>query len=403
MLPIRIQQNSPQHLALRAIGVLLLAYVILSPLTQDLKANEYGRLTDMAVLALGALALNLLIGFTGQISIGHSAFFGLGAYTTAILMDTHGWSPGTTIPVAAVLCFVVGVLVGIPALRLTGVYLSLVTLALAQIFPALVRKFDELTGGSRGIGGLRYDPPSWTGLEDGRVDRGKWLYIVALVMLAIGYVVMRNLVKSRIGRAMVAVRDNTTAASVMGVHVAVVKTVVFGISASLAGVAGCVFALRQTQVTPDNVLFTILGAILLLVIMVVGGTASLLGPLVGAVVYYRVDEFTRDLPNKDYMPDGIISFLEGRPNLATIVFATLLILLMFIAPFGIVGFVKRLARRVVIALPRPPRPGEPIPAGDMLPSDEIFTAQTPAEVEATESLTPGNPGTPVTPDPGGTE
>ena len=352
--PLRIDYGSPQHIALRVVGFVAIAYYALSPFFRDLKASDYGQLTDIAILALAAVSLNLLIGFTGQISIGHSAFFGLGAYTTAILMSTHGWSPGWTFPIAALLCFGVGVLVGIPALRLTGVYLSLVTLALAQLFPALVRKFDEITGGSRGITRLSYTPPSWTGLSAKTVDRNEWLYGVALVMLVIGYVVVRNLVKSRIGRAMVAVRDNTTAAAVMGVHVAVVKTVVFGISAALAGLAGSVFALRQTQATPDTLNYTILGAIIFLVIMVIGGTASLLGPIVGAIVYYRVDEFTRDLPQKDWLPGWFRDFLEGRPNLATVVFAALLILLMFVAPFGIVGLAKRIGRRVLLIIPRPP-------------------------------------------------
>jgi branched-chain amino acid transport system permease protein len=353
--PVRIDQGSPAHWALRSVGVLIIAYFALSPIFRTLKPNEYGQLTDIAILALAALSLNLLIGFTGQISIGHSAFFGLGGYTTAILMNTHGWSAGWTFPVAAVLCFIVGVMVGIPALRLAGVYLSLVTLALAQLFPALVRKFDDLTGGSRGISNLRYDPPSWTGLDArNRTDRNEWLYWVALTMLILGYVVARNLVKSRVGRAMIAVRDNTTAAAVMGVHVAVVKTAVFGLSASLAGLAGSTFVLRQTQANPDNVNYTILGAIIFLVIMVIGGTASLLGPIVGAVVYYRVDEFTRDLPNKSYLPGFVQDFLQGRPNLATVVFAALLILLMFVAPFGFVGLAKRIGRRFVLVIPRPP-------------------------------------------------
>jgi branched-chain amino acid transport system permease protein len=372
--PVRIDEGSRAHWALRSIGVLAVAYFALSPIFRELKPNEYGQLTDIAILALAALSLNLLIGFTGQISIGHSAFFGLGGYTTAILMNTHGWSAGWTFPVAAILCFFVGVMVGVPALRLTGVYLSLVTLALAQLFPALVRKFDDLTGGSRGIGNLRYDPPSWTGLDArNRADRNEWLYWLALALLVLGYVVARNLVKSRIGRAMIAVRDNTTAAEVMGVHVAVVKTVVFGLSASLAGLAGSAFVLRQTQANPDNLNYTILGAIIFLVIMVIGGTASLLGPIVGAVVYYRVDEFTRDLPNKSYLPGFLQDFLQGRPNLATVVFATLLILLMFVAPFGIVGLAKRIGRRFVLVIPRPPHGVAPeaspvVEPGDVLPT-----------------------------------
>lgn len=380
MLPVRLQQGTPPHWALRVAGALLIAYLALSPMFRDLKPSEYGELTDILVLALAAISLNLLIGFTGQISIGHSAFFGIGSYTLAILVADHGWSPGWTYLVAALLCFVVGVLVGIPALRLKGLYLSLVTLALAQIFPALVRKFDELTGGSAGIDGLRYDAPSWSGLESGRQGRAEWLYWMALLTLAVGYVLVRNLVKSRVGRAMIAVRDNTTAAAVMGVHVAVTKTVVFGLSASLAGIAGCTFALRQTQATPENLNYTILGSILFLVIMVIGGTASLLGPIVGAFVYYRVEQFTRELPAKSWLPDAFTEFLRGRPNLATLVFAALLIILMFVAPFGIVGLAKRIGRRIVQVIPRAPTdpPTSPTAVGE-----EDRVARSPADIALT--------------------
>ena len=381
-LPLRVPFGSPQHWALRAAGVLAIAYVLLLPIVSDLRPNEYGELTDICIIALAALSLNLLIGFTGQISIGHSAFFGVGAYTTAILVKDHGWSPGWTFVAAAVLCFAVGVLVGVPALRLKGLYLTLVTLALAQIFPALVRKFDELTGGSRGINGLRYEQPEWTGLPSGRAGRSEWLYWVALGMLAIGYVVVRNLVKSRVGRSMIAVRDNQTAAAVMGVNVAVTKTVVFGISAALCGVAGSVFAIRQTQATPETLIFTILGSIIFLVVMVIGGAASLLGPIVGAFAYYRFDEYTRSLPDKDYLPGFLTDFLDGRPNLATIVFAALLIILMFVAPFGLVGLAKRIGRKVIFVVPRPPTRDNPVPSDPGLADDSLTTVD-----EADSTLT----------------
>jgi branched-chain amino acid transport system permease protein len=382
-LPFRVPTASPVHWGLRAVGVLAVAYLlIIGPLfVNELRPNEFGELTDICILALAALSLNLLIGFTGQVSIGHSAFFGVGAYTTAILNVDHGWSPGWTFVAAAVICFAIGVLVGLPALRLKGLYLTLVTLALAQMFPALIRNFEDLTGGGRGINGVRYEQPSWTGLEPGRAGRAEWLYWVALAMLAIGYVIVRNLVKSRVGRAMVAVRDNTTAAAVMGVNVAVTKTMVFGISAALCGVAGSQFAIRQTQASPETLLFTILGSIVFLVIMVVGGAASLLGPIVGAFFYYRFDEFTRALPEKSYLPDFLSGFLNGRPNLATIVFASLLVALMFFAPFGIVGLAKRIGRRLVLVVPRPPTAANPVPSDpglptDTLPVDETDTALT---------------------------
>ena len=370
-LPLRVPFASPQHWTLRALGVLAIAYLLLLPIFQELRPNEYGELTDICILALAALSLNLLIGFTGQISIGHSAFFGVGAYTTAILVKDYAWSPGWTFVAAAVICFGVGVLVGLPALRLKGLYLTLVTLALAQMFPALVRKFEWLTGGGRGINGVRYEQPDWTGLPSGRAGRSEWLYWVALAMLVFGYFVVRNLVKSRVGRAMIAVRDNQTAAAVMGVNVAVTKTVVFGISAALCGIAGSQFAIRQTQATPETLTFTILGSIIFLIIMVIGGAASLMGPIVGAFVYYRFDEFTRALPDKSYLPGFLQDFLQGRPNLATIVFATLLIVLMFVAPFGVVGLAKRIGRRLVVVVPRPPSAKNPIPSDPGLPSDDL--------------------------------
>jgi branched-chain amino acid transport system permease protein len=157
----------------------------------------------------------------------------------------------------------------------------------------------------------------------------------------------------------------------MGIHVAVVKTLTFGISAALAGLAGSVFVLRQTQANPDNLSYTILGAILFLVIMVIGGTASLLGPIVGALVYYRVDQYTRDLPSKDYLPGFVHDFLNGRANLATIVFATLLILLMFLAPFGLVGLAKRVGRRIVLVIPRPPLAFEGGATAPVVEPDEV--------------------------------
>src|SRR4029078_255453 len=146
--------------------------------------------------------------------------------------------------------------------------------------------------------------------DNSRGDKAAWLYLLSLFLLVVGYYIARNIVKSRMGRAMVAVRDNTTAAAVMGVNVALVKTIVFGTSAALAGVAGSAFVFRQGQAPPDNLLFTILGSILFVVIMVSGGQASLLGPIVGAIVYYRVDSYTRDLGTRTDLPGTIEDFLH---------------------------------------------------------------------------------------------
>ncbi|MEO7556969.1 MAG: branched-chain amino acid ABC transporter permease [Acidimicrobiales bacterium] len=361
-MPLTIRRGSPQHTTLRVVAVAAIAYYALAPIFATTSASDLGQLVDICILALAAMSLNLLIGFTGQISIGHSAFFGLGAYTTAVLFSKYGWSPGWTFPVAAALCFVVGVLVGVPALRLKGLYLALVTLALAQIFPQLASRMDFLTNGAAGISAVQYKPPSWTGLSASRADRVEWLYWIGLVLLVVGYVVCRNIVKSRVGRAMVAVRDNETAAAVMGVNLAVVKTVTFGVSAGLCGLAGSLFVLRQSQAQPDISYFTIIGAIIFLVVMVIGGASSLTGPIVGAIVYYRLNDYTLGIEKKSYLSFSR-DFLKDRPGLATIVFAALLIGLMFAAPDGIVGLGKRVGRRLVRIGSAPT-----LPPADLAPS-----------------------------------
>src|SRR5690606_26538212 len=137
--------------------------------------------------AVAVLGLNLVAGFSGQISLGHSAFMGVGAYTTAILVADHDWSFVSTIPVSAVLCFAVGVLVGIPALRLQGLYLALATVGLAVLFPSVVNKYDSLTGGSNGKRiprGARLLAPEWTGL-DPREDAHIWVYFLVVVIAAL--------------------------------------------------------------------------------------------------------------------------------------------------------------------------------------------------------------------------
>jgi branched-chain amino acid transport system permease protein len=306
--------------------------------------TDLGMLTDAIILAIVATGLNLLTGYTGQISIGHSAFFGLGAYTTAMLMDKRDWTAGWTFPIVIVGCFLVGVIVGLPALRLRGIYLALVTLGLAVAFPALLnyKELVEFTGGAIGIKNLAYLPPEWTPL-DGRGELHKWNFWLALTVFLICALIASNLLRSRMGRAMVAVRDNETAAAVMGVDRAIVKTVVFGISASMAGIAGSVFALKLSLVEPAIGLFTILGAITFLVIVVIGGAASTWGPLVGALVYTYVSDWARDTGEE-----------HDIAGLAGVLFGALLILFARFAPFGAVGGLKLLRSKFVLVVPRPP-------------------------------------------------
>jgi branched-chain amino acid transport system permease protein len=302
-----------------------------------------GLLTDAIILATAAAGLNLITGYTGQISIGHSAFFGIGAYTTAILVD-RGWAHGWTFPAAAVVAFVIGCVVGLPALRLKGVYLALVTLGLAVAFPAILNydKLEWLTGGALGIKNLTYLPPSWTPFE-GRGDLHLWMFWLSLGIFLIVSLVASNLLRSRVGRSMIAIRDNETAAAVMGVDRAIVKTVVFGLSAAMAGVAGSLFAIKLTLVEPAIGFFTILGAITILVAMVIGGSASTWGPLVGALFYTYVNDWART--------QGEERSIDG---LAGVIFGVILILLARFAPFGIVGLLRKFRSRFVRVIPKPP-------------------------------------------------
>ena len=302
-----------------------------------------GLLTDAIILATAVTGLNLITGYTGQISIGHSAFFGIGAYTTAILVD-RGWGHGWTFPVAALVAFVIGCVVGLPALRLKGVYLALVTLGLAVAFPAVLNydKLEWLTGGALGIKNLTYLPPTWTPW-DGREDLHLWLFWLSFGVFLLVSLIASNLLRSRIGRAMIAIRDNETAAAVMGVNRSVVKTVVFGLSAAMAGVAGSLFAIKLTLVEPAIAYFTIIGAITLLVAMVVGGSASTWGPLVGALFYTYVNDWARTQGEE-----------RGIDGLAGVLFGVILILLARFAPFGVVGSLRKFRSRFVRIVPKPP-------------------------------------------------
>jgi branched-chain amino acid transport system permease protein len=322
-------------------------------------------ITALTLMA-AAMSLNLLLGYTGLISIGHSAFFGIGAYTTGILVSRYGWSPFQTLAVAFAIAFVVGALVSLPALRIKGVYLALVTLALGLVFPQLVKaqKLEWLTGGARGLDktGFRFtkDNPTyeifgwnpWGSLRGENVK--PFHYWIAMIIVIGVYLVCRGVVKSRAGRSMIAIRDNETAAAVMGVNLAITKALVFGLSAALCALPGSLSAIRTGNVTPDSTNITVQGAITFLIVMVVGGAGSLWGPIIGAGLFVFITELTGDWSDPEQIP-GIIRPLFSWSNTppGSGIFAILLIVLMFVAPFGIVGMWRRLVARFVTVTPRP--------------------------------------------------
>jgi branched-chain amino acid transport system permease protein len=276
------------------------------------------------VYAIALLGLNILTGYSGQISIGHGAFYALGAYTSAIMMDRLGVGYYATLPVAAILCFVTGFLFGLPALRLEGLYLALATFALSVATPQLLKYkgVDEWTGGAQGIYINKPDVPF--GLP---ISVDQWVYFICLAVCIVMFVLGRNMMRGRIGRALIALRDHAAAASTMGVNLALYKSLSFGVSSLYAGVAGSLSSIVVQFVAPDS--FSMFVSITFLVGIVVGGIASISGALFGAVVI----EF---LPNVA----GAIS-----TSATWAIYGVLLIVIVFLMPTGVTGAVAGLWHR----------------------------------------------------------
>lgn len=288
-----------------------LALLILIPLF--VKNFIIFQMTMLLIYGLAVLALNILTGGSGQFSLGQSAFYAVGAYTSAILMETFNVNYALTLPISGVICFAFGFLFGLPALRLSGIYLALATFALATAMPQLLKLnvFESWTGGVQGLVVTKPDPPF--GLP---VSQDMWLYYFTLVITIAIYVFSVNLLRSRSGRAFMAIRDNEIAASAMGVNVALYKTLAFGVSAGITGVAGALGAIAVQFVAPDSYTFTL--AIQLFLGMVVGGVGWLPGSIVGSA-------FIIFVPN---IAEGISKGLSGA------MFGVLLFLVIFLMPHG---------------------------------------------------------------------
>ncbi len=375
-------------------------------------ANEWSRsglglLTDALIIAIAVTGLNLITGYTGQLSLGHAAFFAIGAYTSAMLMTgrvwtpfltDNVWTPGWTMPAAAVVCFLIGMVVGIPALRLKGIYLALVTLVFTEAVRALLRyeEFAGVTGGANGIKNLNYIPPSWTGL-DGRADLVKWFFWLSLVILVVVSMLAAGLLRSRIGRAMVAVRDNETAAAVMGVNLFTTKTLVFGLSGAIAGVAGSLYAMKLTLVDSEVPLFGLFGSVTLLVALIVGGAAQNWGPFVGAMFYVFVNDYARGVgedPSGSILFKWVVDSGTKINGLGGITFGVLLILFARFVPFGAVGTVRFWRSKAVQVVPRAPAiAGVGEPSAKLLGEEAAVSADQAATnidpADATDEDPPG--------------
>ena len=260
---------------------------------------------DVAVFAVAILGLNIVTGYTGQISIGHGAFMALGGYTTAILTHDHAWNDIATLPIALLVGFGAGVVVGVPALRFHGAYLALVTFAVALAVPQLAKNYSHFTGGTEGLA-----LPTHTGL---------WLYGVAWAVAAVVYAATWLVLRGRTGRAFRAVRDSEIAAASAGVNPAVHKTLAFGISAAFAAVAGSIYVLINNFVNPD--VFGLTLSLYILIGAVVGGLGSLWGVLVGAAFV-------------QLLPIGLTSSHALSSEAVPVIFGAIVILVMALIPRG---------------------------------------------------------------------
>src|SRR5579871_2704837 len=303
-------------------GTSLTVLVLLLVIPLFVKNFIIFQMTMLLIYGVAVLALNILTGGSGQFSLGQSAFYAIGAYTSAILMEHFNVNYALTLPIAGVICFAVGYLFGQPALRLSGVYLALATFALATAMPQLLKLgyFEHWTGGVQGLVVTKPDPPElvrealkWFHLK---MSQDMWLYYFTLVITIAIYIFSVNLLRSRSGRAFMAIRDNEIAASAMGVDVALYKTLAFGVSAGITGVAGSLGAIVVQFVAPDS--YTITLAIQLFLGMVVGGVGWLPGSIVGAA-------FIIFVPN---MAESVSKGLSGA------VFGVLLFLVIYLVPHG---------------------------------------------------------------------
>jgi branched-chain amino acid transport system permease protein len=306
----------------------LIGYAVLLAIACALPfaVSEYRtfQFTLVLVYAIALLGLNILTGFNGQISLGHGAFYAIGAYCAAILMDKYGIPYWATIPAAGAVCLVAGFLFGLPALRLEGLYLALATFALGVSLPQLLKyhHLEEWTGGVQGITINKPDAPAFFAELGVALSQDQWLYFFTLAVTAVMFVLAANLLRGRIGRAMMAIRDNHIAAEAMGINNSIFKSLTFGVSAMFTGVAGALGAIAVQFVAPDS--FNVFLSITFLVGIVIGGLASISGALFGAL-------FIQFIPN---VADEISKAAPWA------IFGLFLLAFIYLMPTGIAGAVR---------------------------------------------------------------
>ena len=300
--------------------ILAMAFLLSAPIF----AGDYViyMLSLTAIYTIVSLGLNLLSGYAGQISLGHAAFLGIGAYSSAYLTVKLGLPFWFALPASGIITAVAGILIGIPALRLKGLYLAIATMAFSFIADEVILNWESVTNGANGI---KLSPPS-LGPFSLDTDRRFYYFILAITLIMLWGA--KNITRSSLGRTFIAIRDSETAAETMGVNLAFYKTIAFIISAFYTGIAGSLFAHFIKYISPSN--FTLLDSIGFIIMILVGGPGTLLGSVYGAIFITFLPEGIRVL--KDFFP-----FFVVETGLQGLVYGLILLLFILFEPAGLYG------------------------------------------------------------------
>jgi len=317
----------------------LLAFLYLFPLFVD---NYYIYVANyIAINIIVAAGLNLLVGYTGQISLGHAGFFAIGAYGTVILMARAGFPFLLALPCAALVAAGFGFLLGLPALRLEGPYLAIATLGFGLTITQVIGRI-ELFGGREGLHTPDIVMGPWI------IDTDKEFYFLLITLTILLLLFMRNLIRTRVGRAFIAIRDADIAAQTMGVNIVYYKTLAFAVSAFYAGIGGGLYAFVLKFIEPE--IFTLMMSIMFLAMVVVGGLGSMMGAITGATLLCWLDLKLRNILDIPYLGDWLESLskswfsITGVSNIQFIVFGSIMILIMLFEPLGLYGVWLRTKR-----------------------------------------------------------
>jgi branched-chain amino acid transport system permease protein len=329
----RVGPRPLQAGALAVIAIVACVY----PLLAGSYYTYLGGLTLTAVI--GAVAMNLLTGYTGLISFGAAAFLAVGGYAVAIIATVWGLSFWLALPVAVIAAALVGLVVGVPSLRLRGLYMVLTTLALHYIVIYLADRYQRHEGK---IGGFTISPPSFLGHRLGSpTDR----YYLSLALAALAVLYCAHLLRTRVGRAFIAVRDRDSAAAILGINVSAYKLAAFVVSSALLGLCGALQALNAGNVTVEN--YDLLVAVNFIAMFIIGGTASLRGSVIGAAFVTLLPVAVRNLLG--HVPAGtpLFSRLDAHVfDVNAVIFGLLIILFVRLEPAGLIGLWDRLVRSV---------------------------------------------------------